>query len=82
MFIVSSALSHSTCLVLMVCRPVGAGYDNGRTKRPREDVNPNFRCDLYVTVIRVDDFAECCASFLWDSANSRKEEVVPKGETK
>jgi hypothetical protein len=37
-------------------RPVGAGYDTGRTKRPREDVNHNFRCDF----------------FLWDSANSRK----------
>ncbi|WVF73073.1 exodeoxyribonuclease III [Kwoniella sp. CBS 6097] len=37
--------------------PVGAGYDTGRTKRPREDVNHNFRCDF----------------FLWDSANSRKE---------
>ncbi|WRT70248.1 exodeoxyribonuclease III [Kwoniella shivajii] len=37
--------------------PVGAGYDTGRTKRPREDVNHKFRCDF----------------FLWDSANSRKE---------
>ncbi|WWD19616.1 exodeoxyribonuclease III [Kwoniella shandongensis] len=37
--------------------PVGAGYDMGRSKRAREDVNPNFRCDF----------------FLWDSANSRKE---------
>ncbi|WVQ67020.1 exodeoxyribonuclease III [Kwoniella botswanensis] len=39
--------------------PVGAGYDTGRSKRPREDVNRNFRCDF----------------FLWDSANSRKEKV-------
>ncbi|OXB35491.1 exodeoxyribonuclease III [Cryptococcus neoformans] len=37
--------------------PVGAGYDMGRSKRPREDVNPKFRCNF----------------FLWDSANSRKE---------
>ncbi|WVR07703.1 exodeoxyribonuclease III [Kwoniella sp. DSM 27419] len=42
--------------------PVGAGYDTGRTKRPREDVNPNFRCDF----------------FLWDSANSRKEVPADK----
>nr|XP_019010284.1 exodeoxyribonuclease III [Kwoniella pini CBS 10737]OCF49065.1 exodeoxyribonuclease III [Kwoniella pini CBS 10737] len=39
--------------------PVGAGYDTGRSKRPREDVNHKFRCDF----------------FLWDSANSRKEKV-------
>ena len=29
-------------------RPVGAGYDMGRSKRAREDVNPEFRCDLCV----------------------------------
>ncbi|WVR00254.1 exodeoxyribonuclease III [Kwoniella sp. CBS 9459] len=40
--------------------PVGAGYDTGRSKRPREDVNRNFRCDF----------------FLWDSANSRKEVIT------
>jgi hypothetical protein len=34
-------------------RPVGAGYDNGRTKRPREDVNPQFRCDLCVECVLV-----------------------------
>nr|XP_018260915.1 exodeoxyribonuclease III [Kwoniella dejecticola CBS 10117]OBR83073.1 exodeoxyribonuclease III [Kwoniella dejecticola CBS 10117] len=39
--------------------PVGAGYDTGRSKRPREDVNHKFRCDF----------------FLWDSANSKKEKV-------
>ncbi|WVQ74204.1 exodeoxyribonuclease III [Cryptococcus sp. DSM 104548] len=37
--------------------PVGAGYDMGRSKRPREDVNPKFRCDF----------------FLWDSENLQKE---------
>ncbi|ORX40638.1 Endonuclease/exonuclease/phosphatase [Kockovaella imperatae] len=37
--------------------PVGAGYDTGRSKRPRQDVNPEYRCDF----------------FLWDKANSRKE---------
>ncbi|OCF38997.1 exodeoxyribonuclease III [Kwoniella heveanensis CBS 569] len=42
--------------------PVGAGYDTGRSKRPREDVNRNFRCDF----------------FLWDSANSRKETIGDK----
>jgi hypothetical protein len=32
--------------LIYMYRPVGAGYDTGRSKRPREDVNPNFRCDL------------------------------------
>ncbi|ORY33511.1 Endonuclease/exonuclease/phosphatase [Naematelia encephala] len=45
--------------------PVGAGYDTGRSKRPREDVNPNFRCDF----------------FLWDTANSRKEAPKVKGDS-
>ena len=40
----------------------GAGYDSGRAKRARQDVNPKFRCDF----------------FLWDSANNRKEEPAPK----
>lgn len=26
--------------------PVGPGYDMGRSKRPREQVNPEYRCDL------------------------------------
>ncbi|ODN94694.1 exodeoxyribonuclease III [Cryptococcus wingfieldii CBS 7118] len=30
--------------------PVGAGYDMGRSKRARVDVNPKFRCDLYVSI--------------------------------
>ncbi|WOO81987.1 DNA-(apurinic or apyrimidinic site) lyase 2 [Vanrija pseudolonga] len=37
--------------------PVGPGYDMGRSKRPREDVDSRYKCDF----------------FLWDTANSRKE---------
>ncbi|KAG8884799.1 Class II abasic (AP) endonuclease [Tulasnella sp. 332] len=30
-----------------VYRPVGPGYDKGRTQRLREEVNPQFRCDFF-----------------------------------
>ncbi|SGY35282.1 BQ5605_C002g01747 [Microbotryum silenes-dioicae] len=30
---------------VMLCRPVGPGYDNG--KRPKSSVNPEWRCDFY-----------------------------------
>ncbi|KAL1745541.1 Endonuclease/exonuclease/phosphatase [Schizophyllum fasciatum] len=31
-----------------VCsRPVGPGYDKGRTERRREDVDPQFKCDFF-----------------------------------
>ncbi len=29
-------------------RPVGPGYDSGRSKRPRNEVNHDWRCDLWV----------------------------------
>lgn len=28
-------------------RPVGPGYDKGRAERPREQVNPQFRCNFF-----------------------------------
>ncbi|KAL7418457.1 Class II abasic (AP) endonuclease [Cryptotrichosporon argae] len=36
--------------------PVGPGYDTGRSKRPRDEVNHEYRCDF----------------FLWDSATKRE----------
>ena len=33
-------------------RPVGEGWDSGRSKRPRDEVNPEFRCDLCVAMPR------------------------------
>ncbi|WVN86453.1 exodeoxyribonuclease III [Cryptococcus depauperatus CBS 7841] len=42
--------------------PVGAGYDKGRSKRLREEVNHKFRCDF----------------FMWDSANTSKEKPAVK----
>lgn len=38
-------------------KPVGPGWDNGRSKRPRDEVNTEFRCDF----------------FIWDSAVRTKE---------
>ncbi|KAJ9108869.1 hypothetical protein QFC21_000189 [Naganishia friedmannii] len=38
-------------------KPVGQGWDSGRSKRPREEVNPEYRCDF----------------FLWDSAVKERE---------
>ena len=29
------------------CRPVGPGYDRGKAKRLREEVNPKYRCNFF-----------------------------------
>ena len=31
----------------MQCRPVGPGYDAGRDKRLREEVDPRYRCNFF-----------------------------------
>ena len=28
-------------------RPVGPGYDAGKSVRPREEVNPEYRCNFF-----------------------------------
>jgi AP endonuclease 2 len=28
-------------------RPVGPGYDMGKSKRPRDEVDPAYRCDFF-----------------------------------
>lgn len=54
----------SVCLILIraddfsAVRPVGEGWDSGRSKRPREEVNPEFRCDLYVHLLWVDQSSQ------------------------
>ena len=32
---------------LMIVRPVGPGYDAGRDKRLREEVDPQYRCNFF-----------------------------------
>jgi AP endonuclease-2 len=32
---------------LNVYRPVGPGYDAGKSVRAREDVNPEYRCNFF-----------------------------------
>ena len=43
-----STLSSLLTFLLICCiRPVGPGYDKGRTDRLREQVNPQFRCNFF-----------------------------------
>ncbi len=31
----------------LFCRPVGPGYDKGRAERPRDQVDPQYRCNFF-----------------------------------
>lgn len=44
----SSVTTRSGLTRYPTFRPVGEGWDSGRSKRPRDEVNPEFRCDLCV----------------------------------
>ena len=32
---------------MVLCRPIGPGYDAGKSVRPREEVNPAYRCNFF-----------------------------------